>query len=628
MIYGQYNRFSNLNYKNSKAFTGNYVGSSKQFQDILDKARSKSVDKVKQNSQQKSLASAPLNKQEKEKQNPVEMLAYGTGGLAVSGGFGFLFKTTTWADKVSDAPWLKFFNKLNGNSFVKSVDGYFIKTGNWAKSLIPQAVKESNAVKALKEGLAAFKSPMGQLFEVHKDFLEKIRGVSSELSNNNLHIKKITLSLIDDSDVKELIKKQIMEKAAEVDPLLLNTKGNDEKLFNLFKNIFENNLSKEKVVDEVKNISVELSKKEGVHDLFLNIFKELKLETLSKEQIITKAQNIADVLKDMPLHDAGKGGIQGFFKRLGDSIGGVIGRKSEISLSELKGMSNRVNILKEISTKGPITKALSDTSMFVFKLFGGNIFGVLMNAVFMGQTIKAVSDAKPEDKHKVLLEELLSNIVGNWLLIVPIEKAFNAVMNFRNIGLNEKQLKEMARLENLIRNVKATERKAVMKEIKDLSVLAKNLAPHEKVFKFIGDVLSVGTRQGQPVRFITGAGRVILLYMGIGLALSEVLKKLAHSITGAPSEKETDKKEKKTDPEKKEIKEPTTNPSVPIINRVPVIASPAVINEPVDENDYVPSPYRDDGQKRLRPGSTYAIDSAMSKTNAVLKEAETLLKQY
>jgi hypothetical protein len=387
---------------------------------------------------------------------------------------------------------------------------------------------------------------------------------------------------------------------------LANFTGGQQELLGLNKEL----------VEKVKGLSKENADKLGLGHVFNRLTKE-KGGELSKAKTIAYANKIAEKLHDIPVADK--------------------------ALREIKGMANRVHILESLGKKGPITKALSDTSMFVSKVFGGSIVGIALNTIFMGQTVKAVIDAKPEDRHKVLADEVAGTWIGNYLLIVPVEKAFNAVMGLRHIGLSKENLAKMVSLEKTVKTVSSKERGAILKQIGELAKLGKANGIGQQILKTVGKVLSIGTNSSGPVKFLTGAARFILLYFVIGQAISDVCKKIAHMITGAPPDKEKEAEAKKKAEAKSAV---TVNQAVnkaavaQVVNKPqtnpPVSAGQPVKeanNEVKKEEQYVPSAFRDTKSKKSTANSanpTMAgnpqVLSVLSKSDKLLKQAESQIK--
>lgn len=392
---------------------------------------------------------------------------------------------------------------------------------------------------------------------------------------------------------------------------LENFTGGQQELLGLNKDL----------VEKVKGLSKENADKLGLGHVSL----EMSLDKLTKEgrgelskaKVIDYANKIAEKLHDVPVTDK--------------------------AFREIKGMANRVHILETLGKKGPITKALSDTAMFATKMISGSTIGLVLNAVFMGQTVKAVIDAKPEDRHKVLAEEIANTWIGTMLLLPVVEKAFNAVMNFRHIGLTGENLKKMIELEKAAKTLSGKEIGANLKKISELAKLGKANGIGQQILKTIGKVLSVGMNRKGPIHFITAAGRVVILWFVLGGVVSDGCKKIAHMITGAPPDKEKEAEEKKKAEAKSAgavnqavnqaaatqvVNKPQTNP--PVSTEQPVKEAN---NEVKKEEQYVPSAFRDTKSKKSTANSanpTMAgnpqVLSVLSKSDKLLKQAESQIK--
>lgn len=347
-------------------------------------------------------------------------------------------------------------------------------------------------------------------------------------------------------------------------------------------------------------------------------------------------------LKDLDLEKMSKSEILKTAAKLSDDLGSKIGIETkDKALRTLKGLTNRVSILNK--QQGPIAKALSNTAMFTAKMFGGNTLGIMLNTMFVGQTIKAVGDAKPEDRHKVFAEELLGNFVGNWLLYPAFEKGFNAVMNFRNIGLDKAGLDKMANLESLVRSAKGVERQTLMQGIKELSDdAAKNIAKMPllkkmgtKALKLVGDVLSIGVRKGQAARFIPSVFRVIVMFTLLDKLVIGPLKGIAHTITGAPPKKEEEKKNDKNVENKAPVEQAVNQAQQQNLPKQP-ISEPTTETPKTPERTYMPSAnhektsFKSDkktpGLDKKTPNSDFQIQ--LEKSDKWLNKAESILKNY
>lgn len=415
---------------------------------------------------------------------------------------------------------------------------------------------------------------------------------------------------------------------------LENFKGGQQELFTLNKDFIEG----------IKKLAEKSKAEEKLLYKIPYIGQNLKIkdEKALKEAFdYLKTSGLSDKVKNLDLENLAKSEITAKAQELAKSLEGSA--VSNTALKPLKGIANRVHILETLGKKGPITKALSDTSMFFTKMISGSTIGLVLNAVFMGQTVKAVIDAKPEDRHKVLAEEIANTWIGTMLLLPVVEKAFNGVMNFRHIGLTGANLAEMRKLEKAAKTLPAKEIGANLKKIAELAKLGKANGIGQQILKTIGKVLSIGMNRKGPIYFFTAAARVAILWIGLNGVVSDACKGIAHMITGAPPDKEKEAEAKKKAEAKSAgaVNQAVNQAAVAqVVNKSqtnpPVSAGQPVKeanNEVKKEEQYVPSAFRDTKSKKstANPANpTMAgnpqVLSVLSKSDKLLKQAESQIK--
>jgi len=250
---------------------------------------------------------------------------------------------------------------------------------------------------------------------------------------------------------------------------------------------------------------------------------ELKKDSIYKNITDPKLKEIIDSLNS--LKD----------KKLSKTDYAQIAGKLDSLSPEIKLLNNKIGLLQKVGKNSFISKILVKSGIGSGHFLGGGMVGILLNGFFVGQSIKAAWDAPKGEKFSTLMEDVLGNWIGAWVLMFPIGKLVNAVAGLRKLenpqGI-QKILKGIGKIVGLgLDNQQVKNFDAVMG--------AKNLLGKGGKLDMFGKWL------GGPKGFAGGALRAILVMFALTPIASEALKKVSHFFFGKPSHPEENKPEEK-----------------------------------------------------------------------------------
>jgi len=276
----------------------------------------------------------------------------------------------------------------------------------------------------------------------------------------------------------------------------------------------------EKIGEELKK--VDASKLTGFSDDIKNVIQKLK-NSSNGDKLTPKEFSLIKELKEDQL------------KKLSPDI---------------KLLTDKVKILQKVENKSFLSKFLVKSGIGTGHFLGGGMIGILLNGFFVGQSIKAAIDAPKGEKFSTLMEDILGNWIGAWVLMFPMAKLVNGIAGFRNIkdpsGLGEKILSKVGKLVGLGLDNKAA-------KTFDAVMGAKN------IFGKNGKIDMFGKWIGGPKGFAGGALRAILVMFVLTPITSEAFKKISHMLFGKPTHPEEENTKENQKHENLEQKQQSSN---------------------------------------------------------------------
>lgn len=242
------------------------------------------------------------------------------------------------------------------------------------------------------------------------------------------------------------------------------------------------------------------------------VLKELLEEAVSVSRQDPKAiEGLAKALEK---------GTKGISKKAYREALKLVGNNSSEKFIALK---NRAHSLSNMSKRSPLSKLLVYGYNGVSKIFNigtmgsgvkgkmGPLFGFLMTAYFLGETVKKTIDAPKEEKRSTLAHGVIVDFISSWLLFEPITKFM-----YKGIGA-----------------LKAVEGKGLSKII-------------TKPLNWAGKLLNTGlnmkpatTTLGKVLNRVKGigggAGRFALMMMVLFPIVDKMARFVSHSIFGKPN---------------------------------------------------------------------------------------------
>ena len=334
-------------------------------------------------------------------------------------------------------------------------------------------------------------------------------------------------------------------------------------------------------------------------------------------------------------------GTKGISKKAYKEALKLVGNNSSEKFIALK---NRAHSLSNMSKHSPLSKLLVYGYNGISKIFNigsmgagvkgkmGPLFGFLMTAYFLGETVKKTIDAPKEEKRSTLAHGIIVDFISSWLLFEPITKFM-----YKGIGA--------------LKDVKG----------KGLSkVITKPLNLVGKLLNTGLDMKPAATTLGKVLNrvkgFSGGAGRFALMMMILFPIVDKMARFVSHSIFGKPNallakekaEAESGKTENattsnNTDDLKKALEQNkagmltvaaknqqntfgSTNPMIEKHLKAKEAASvvkPEPALEIPSKQQYVPSDTSKIQQENIEKKAKF--DATLAKTDSIIKNAETAL---
>ncbi len=252
-----------------------------------------------------------------------------------------------------------------------------------------------------------------------------------------------------------------------------------------------------------KALLEEASELTGKKDLTKDLTKKFLTKKITAEQIYQQA------LKETNGKTKSKK-----FQRLSHQCQALINTKNNTLLS--KGIKKFHAAWSNIFRPANTGKGLSG------KVMGGGF--LLMNAYFIGETIKKTIDAPEGEKLSTFAEGIISEFMAGWMLFEPttkfMYKGIGALKNASGKGIIRKALRGVG---NLLST--GLDMKPVPAFVKGSS-LGKNILGAAKT--------SIGKILHTTKAFTGGAGRFAVLMFTLFPIVSSLGEKLSHSIFGKP----------------------------------------------------------------------------------------------
>jgi len=233
--------------------------------------------------------------------------------------------------------------------------------------------------------------------------------------------------------------------------------------------------------------------------------------------------------------------IEGLSKALENGTKGIGGKAYKAALKlagsntseKFLALKNRAHSLSSMSKRSPLSKLLIYGYNGVSKIFNigkmgagvtgklGPLFGFLMTAYFLGQTVKNTVDAPKKEKGSTLAHGVIVDFIAGWLLFEPITKfmykSIGALKAVEGKGLSKVITKPM----NWLGNLASTG-------------LTKKAIPAAKSFP--GAIVNGFKHTGNFLKgFGGGAGRFAIMMMVLFPIVDKIARFVTHNIFGKPN---------------------------------------------------------------------------------------------
>jgi len=166
--------------------------------------------------------------------------------------------------------------------------------------------------------------------------------------------------------------------------------------------------------------------------------------------------------------------------------------------AKLKINANKLGLIQKYLTgigEGKasfLTKAFGKFGIGAGNIVGGGGFGIAMNALFIGMSIKSALDAPKGEKFSTFMEDLLANWIGGFLLMIPAAKLVNGMAGWKNLGMSAENRAKVADLTKKF-YYKEIDKKAYKAGMKEITQAAKGkLNFGQKAMRLVGKLFSIG----------------------------------------------------------------------------------------------------------------------------------------